>query len=160
MRHHTRQRRLSVALLAIATPFVASADGFALFSKHEELKAHVVVDAGNVEKIEPPFGTLSINEVLKLGGKCFQPLGFVGLSGLEKKAGLLLVDRFRSLKLALLESSIGSVKVGEVVSVTQITCPSPTSDGLPSDPQQALQELKRRQELLQRELERLKRQRQ
>lgn len=158
MRHIAHQHKWGIWLLAIAMPILASADGFALFSRHEELKAHVVVEAGDVEKIDAPFGTLSTNEVLKLNDKCFEPIGLVGLWGIRKKAGLLLVDRARSVKLALLESSIGSIDI-KVVSVIQVACPSSSSDGLPSDPQQRLQELKKRQELLQRELERLKQQR-
>ena len=138
-------------------PSIVFADVYGLFSKHEELKGHAIIDAGDVEKIDPPFGKLGATETLKLGANCFEPRGYLGYWGYSKKAGLVLVDRSRTVKLALIESSIGSIKV-EVVSVIQIACTTPDSDGLPQDSQQRLQELKRRQELLQRELERLRQQ--
>ena len=140
-------------------PSFVHADGYGLFSKHEELRGHAVIDAGDVEKIDPPFGKLGASETLKLGANCFEPLSSLGSWGYSKKAGLVLVDRSRTVKLALIESSIGSIKV-EMVSVMQVACPTTGSDGLPQDPQQRLQELKRRQELLQRELERLRQQNQ
>jgi len=35
-------------------------------------------DAGDVEKMDPPFGTLGASETLKLGANCFEPLGLSG----------------------------------------------------------------------------------
>jgi hypothetical protein len=112
---------LKVILLLAAAPGLALADGFATFSKHEELKGHVVIDAGDFEKIDPPVGKLGGSEVLILNSNCFQPIGLLGLWGYGKKSGLLLVDRNKSIRVAFLESSIGSVKV-ESVSVIQVAC--------------------------------------
>ena len=123
------------------------------------MKGHTVIGSGDVEKIDPPFGKLGATEFLKLGNSCFQPLGYLGFWGYGKKAGLVLVDRFRAVKLALIESSNGSAKV-EVLSVMQIACTTPDSDKLPQDLQQKLQEIKRRQEFLQRQLEPLRQQKQ
>lgn len=151
--------RLAGILLLSLMPQAASADGYALFSKHEELKAHVVVDAGDFEKIDPPFGKLGATEVLKLDSNCFQPAGSLGSWGYGKKAGLVLVDRNKTIRIALLESTIGSIKV-ETTPVLQVACPTEDSNGLALDPQQRLQELRRQQELLQLQLERLRQQRQ
>src|ERR1051325_4312633 len=98
---------ISAALLSsLYVPITVHADGYALFSKHEELKAHAVVEAGNVEKFEVRnVSSLSTREYLKLGGRCFEPSGYLGYWGYGKKAGLLMSDRNRSLKLAILESS-------------------------------------------------------
>lgn len=148
---------LKFALLLAAVPGLAHADGFAMFSKHEELKGHVVVDAGDFEKIDPPVGNLGSSELLILNSNCFQPIGLLGLWGYGKKSGLLLVDRNKSIRVALFESNIGSVKV-ESVTVIQVACPTTDSSGLPLDPRQRLQELKRQQELLLQQLERLRQQ--
>lgn len=147
---------LCLLLLAVL-PRPAIADGYAMFSEHDELKAHVVVDAGDFEKIDPPFGKLGATEVLKLNSNCFQPVGALGLWGYGKKAGLVLVDRNRAIRLALIESSIGSIKIDAVAAI-QVACQTAGSSSPPPDPQQLLQELKRQQELLQLELERLRQQ--
>jgi hypothetical protein len=151
--------KLACILVLVVMPTAATADGYAFLSKHAELKAHFVVDAGDVEKIDPPFGKLGATEVLKLNSNCFQPAGSLGSWGYGKKAGLVLVDRNESIRIALLESSIGSIKV-ETTLVLQVACPTEDSSGLPLDPQQRLQELRRQQELLQLQLERLRQQRQ
>jgi hypothetical protein len=140
-------------------PSIVHADGYGLFSRHEALKGLAVIDAGDVEIIDPPSGKIGVNETVKIGSNCFDPLGSLGTWGYGKKAGLVLVDRSRAVKLALIESSIGSIKV-EVLPVTQIACTSSSSEGLPQDIQQRLQELRRKQELRQLELERLRQQRQ
>lgn len=151
--------KLAYALLLAAIPGVAIADSYGLFSKHEELKAHVVVDAGDFEKIDPPFGNLGSTDVLKLNSNCFRPMGLLGSWGNGKKAGLVLVDRSKTVRVALLKSGIGSIEV-ETLHVQQVTCPTEDSNGLPLDPQQRLQELKRQQELLRLQLERLRQQQQ
>ncbi|MDD5385454.1 MAG: hypothetical protein PHG89_11325 [Gallionella sp.] len=145
--------------LLAALPTSTFADGYSMFSNHKELKGQAVIEAGDVEKIDPPFGKIGAGEVLMLGTNCFEPMGAIGTWGFSKKAGLLLVDRSRNIRLALLESSIGSIKI-DIVSVMQVSCPTSGSDDLPHDPQQRLRELKRRQDLLQRELERLRQQNQ
>ena len=109
-----------------------------MFSKHEELKAHVIIDAGDFEKVDPPFGTLGATETVKLNSNCFKPFGSLGLWG--KKAGFILVDRNKAIRIAILESSIGSIKV-ESFAAMQVACPTKDSDGLPVDPQERLKEL-------------------
>lgn len=158
MSHLSLMTLAGIILLALI-PQAANADGYALFSEHEELRAHVVVDAGDFEKIDPPFGKLGATEVLKLNSNCFQPTGALGSWGYGKKAGLLLVDRNKTVRVALLESSIGSIEVKSAL-VLQVACPTEDSSGLPLDPQQRLQELRRQQEVLQLQLERLRQQRQ
>ena len=150
--------RYAPTLVAITTLLMcqyARADGFEMFSRHEELQNHVIVDTGDFEKAGSPVGNLGASEVLKLKSNCFQALGNIGAWGYGKKAGLLLVNKEKSIKVALLESSIGSIKV-QVTGVIQIACPTTDSDGLPIDPQQRLQELSRRQGALLKELERLR----
>lgn len=147
--------RALAALTMLTLCQQAPADGFDMFSRHEELQNHVIVDTGDFEMISPPFGKLGASDVLKLKSNCFEPVGNLGGWGYGKKAGLLLVNKEKGIKVALLESSIGSMKV-QVTSVIQVGCPTADSDGLPIDFQQRLQKLRRRQEALQKELERLR----
>lgn len=156
---HLSHMHFAYILLLALIPQAATANGFALFSEHEELKGHVVVDAGDIEKFDPPFGKLGATEVLKLNSNCFQPIGLLGSWGFGKKAGLVLVDRNKTIRIALLESSISSIKI-EATPVLQVACPTEDSSGMPLDPQQRLQELRRQRELLQLQLERLRQQRQ
>lgn len=157
----SQQLRLKFAGIILLTliPQAASAEGYALFSKHEEMKGNVVVDAGDFERINPPVGELGATEVLKLNSNCFQPVGSFASWGYGRKAGLVMVDRNKAFRLALIESNIGSIKV-EVTLAQKVECPTVDSGSLPFDPQQRLQELRRQQELLQLQLERLRQQRQ
>ena len=148
----------SIVVLAFISQS-AVADGFALFSKHEELKGHVVVDAGDFEKMDPPIGRIGVGEVLKLNANCFQPTGSLGSWLFSKKAGFVLVNRSRAIRIAFLESSIGSIKI-ETMLASQIACPSEDPSGLRVDPRQEVLELKRQRELLQLQLERWRQQQQ
>jgi hypothetical protein len=125
-----------------------------MFSRHEELQSHVIVDTGDFERIAAPPGKLGASDVLKLKATCFEPRGSLGLWGIGKKAGLILANREKIIKIALLESSIGSINV-RLLTAIQVPCPTTDSDGLLTDPQM-LQEMKR----IQRELDRLRQQRQ
>ena len=147
--------RTFVALTTLLVCQYVRADSFDLFSRHEELQNHVIVDTGDFEKISPPVGSLGVSEVLKLKSNCFQPIGSLGSWGYGKRAGFLLVNKEKSNRVALFESGIGSIKV-QVAVVIQITCPTRESDGLPIDPQQRLQELSRRKAALLKEIERLR----
>ena len=153
----TQCARALVALTAMLLLQQAQADGFDMFSRHEELQNHVIVDTGDFEKISPPPGKLGVSDVLKLKSNCFEPIGILGIWSFGKKAGLVLVGKEKNIKVALLDSGIGSIKV-QVVTAIQVDCPTATSDGLPADTQQRLQELRRRQEAVQKELERLRQQ--
>lgn len=139
-------------MLVAFTSQAASADGYAIFSKHEELKAQVVADVGDIEKIDPPFDKLSETEILKLHSNCFQPTGSLGAWGYGKKAGLILVDRYKTIRVALIESSVGSIKVVTMPAL-QVACPAEGSSSLSIDPKQRLEELERQQELLKLQLE-------
>ena len=138
-----------------AMPISSVADGFGLFSKHEELKSHVVVDAGDFEKVESSDRSIGSAEILKLNSNCFNAIGPLGFWTSGKKAGLVLVDKGNSIRLALIESGVGSIKV-ETVAVLQVACPTEGSTVLPLDPRQRLEELKRQKEALQRQLEQLR----
>ena len=134
---------------------MASADGYALFSKHEEMKAHVVVDAGDFEEIRPTYGRIGATVLLRLNSNCFQPMGSWPY---RNQAGLVLVNKDKSLRLALIEASVGGIKV-ESVPALRVACPSdPPIDSL-LESQQQLDEIRRQQELMRLQLERLRQQR-
>ena len=156
---HLPRLKLACTLLLALLPYAASASGYSLLSRPEQLKGHVIVDSGDFEKIDPPFGKLGATEILRLNSNCFQPSIPLGSWGYEKKAGLVLADRNKTVRIALLESSLGSIRV-ETLPVMQIACPTEDSKGLPLDPQQQIQQLRQQQELLQLQLERLRQQRQ
>ena len=148
-----------ILIIFSLTPQAASADSYTLFSKHEEMKAHVVADAGDFEKITSSSDGLSTMEILKLNSNCFRPTGSLGSWGYGKKAGLVLVDRNKTISIAFIESSIGSIKV-DTLSALQIPCPTEDSGKIILDSQQRLQELRRQQEQLRLQLERLRQQQQ
>lgn len=79
----------------------------------------------------------------------------MGLWGLGRKAAFVLVDQAKSTKIALFDTGIGSIKV-DVFLVTQVDCSVSGSSEMPNDPEKALEMLKKKQEILQKELERLK----
>lgn len=145
---------LALRFALAAMPITSNADGFSMFSKHEALKAHVVADAGDFEKLDALGSSFGAAEILKLNSNCFSTVESLGLWGFGKKAGLVLVDKDRAIRLALLESSVGSIKV-ETVQATQIACPTQESSTLSSDPQKRLEQLKQQQEVLKRQLEQI-----
>jgi hypothetical protein len=143
----------SAGVAAFLFASIAYADGFGIFSEHEKLKGHAIVDAGDIERIEirssSGFGP---KEFLKLGGRCYEPIFSLPFWSYGKKAGLVLVDSTKSGKIALLENGIGSVDV-KVIPVTQVGCASVGDPDGPQDTQQRLLELRRKQEELQRRRE-------
>ena len=141
---------LSLAIFA-STP--ADADGWALFSEHAQMKGYFIAEVGEVSKVDPPFNTERENDVYQMNGRCFSFSGHNGYWGYGSKAALLLVNAQKIIKLALIESSIGSIKT-ELKSVTMFECPSgtnvvPYSD----DPQEQLRLLQKRQDELKKKLE-------
>ena len=165
-----RQAVLLYAFLIGALPFVACADGFGSFSRHDALKGLTILDAGNIEKVDLSSGTLGRaptlgalgtsenNEILKLATSCYQAMGNTGSWNFGGKAGLVLVDSSRGLKIAFIESSGGSIRF-EVIPAIQVSCDTRGSDASIRDRQrrldeQGIQEMKRQQELLRLESER------
>lgn len=137
----------------------ADANGWALFSQQAQMKNHVIVDVGEVSKVEPPFNTKWENDVYQMNGRCFLFSGYMGYWGYGNKAALLLVNAQKSIQLALIESAIGSIKV-ELQSITMLDCPSGTNvTPYSDDPEEQLKLLKKKQEELKKKLEDLQKQR-
>jgi hypothetical protein len=109
-------------LLAVLTPLAAVADGFEMFARLDELKKTVIVEAGDAELLPTPFGSLGKKETVKVANYCFEPTGYISGWSYGKRAALVLVDEQKNIKLALLEDSIGSVKVS-TTGVVQVNCP-------------------------------------
>lgn len=141
---------LSVVILA---PTSVCADGWAIFSEQAQMKGYVIADVGEVSEVDPPFNTDWENDVYQMNGRCFSFAGYNGYCGYGSKAALLLINAQKNIKLALIESSIGSIKT-EMKSLTMLECPSgtnvvPYSD----DPEEQLRLLQKRQEDLKKKLE-------
>jgi hypothetical protein len=84
--------------------------------------------------------------------------GYISYWGYGSKAALLLVNQQKDIKLALIESSVGSIKV-DLQSITLVNCPAgmnviPYSD----DPEERLRLLQKRQDELKKKLEKMPRQ--
>ncbi len=144
-----------ISLFMLLMPTLACGDGFEVLSRQDDLKSTVIVDTGEAEKIDAPFGKLGASDMIKINGRCFEPIGSIGSWGYSRKAAFVVVDQTKSVKIATLENGIRSIKVN-VISVIQVDCSSNASGDLPSDPEKLLEVLKKRQEALQKELERLK----
>ena len=149
-----QEHLVALSCLLATIPSIVTAGGFANLGKHEALRGHLIVEIGDFERISPPSGRFGGLDVLKLGINCYQSMGLLDLWGLDKKAGLIVVDSAKSVKIALIESGAREIKI-EVVPVIQVRCPATESDGLPQDPQQRQQELARRLVELQKEIERI-----
>jgi hypothetical protein len=103
---------------------LASAAEFGALGKHEGMKQHTILDAGNVEQLRPPTGS-STAEVLKLNSTCLSRSGHTGYWSYGKKAGFILVDDGRSFKLAWLEVSGSAIEIN-IESVSIVRCPDGT----------------------------------
>lgn len=147
--------KVIVALLIAASSFSAYADGWALFSQQEQMKGFVIADVGEVSEVEPPLNTKWQEDVYEMNGHCFSFSEYNGYWGYGSKAAFLLVNAQKVIKLALIETSIGSLNV-ELKSVTMLECPTgsnvvPDSD----DPQERLRLLRKQQEELKKKLDEL-----
>lgn len=145
----------TISFFMLLLPTSACGDGFELFSRQDALKMTVIADVGEAEKIDAPFGKLGASDMIKINGRCFEPIGSIGSWGYSLKAAFVVVDQTKSVKIATFENGIGSIKVN-VIPVIQVDCSSNASGDLPSDPEKLLEVLRKRQEALQKELERLK----
>lgn len=151
--------RAGIAVFLAVASAQADADGWAIMSQQAQLKNNVIVDVGEVSKVEPPFNTKWENEVYQMNGRCFTFSSYMGYWGYGGKAALLLANAQKVVQLALIESAIGSIKV-ELHSISMLKCPAgtnvmPYSD----DPEEQLRLLKKRQEEMKKKLEEIKRQR-
>jgi len=108
-----------VSLLSIST-CCAGAE-FTSAGRHEETKQSTIIEAGNVEKLRQPSASTG-REVLKLNSTCLSRSGSPSTWGSNKKAGFLLLDSGRSLKLALLELVGSSIEL-KVNPVSIVRCP-------------------------------------
>lgn len=142
--------------LALLIPNLACGNGFELFGRQDDLKMTVVVDVGEAEAISAPFGNRSARDFIRINGRCFEPIASIGSWGYRKKAAFVVVDQSKNLKIATLENGINSVKV-DVIPVVHIECSSSASGDLRNDPEKLIEDLKRKQEEVQGELDRLKR---
>lgn len=155
--NNTTSFTLGIFLMLIAVKVYA--DGWSVFSQHDQMKNHVIADVGVVSKVAPPFNTNWERNVFQINGRCFVLPGYSRYWSHGDRAALLLVNAQKSIQLALIQSEVGSTKI-EVLSITMIECPAgsnviPYSD----DPEEQLRLLKKRQEELNKKLEELKRQR-
>ncbi len=142
--------------LALFTTANVDADGWALFSQQAQMKGYFIAEVGDVSAVEPPFNTEWENDVYQMNDRCFSFSEYNGYSGYGNKAALLLVNAQKDVKLALIESSIGSIKT-ELKSVTMLACPAgtnviPQSDDL----EQQLRHLQKQRDEMKRMLEELK----
>jgi hypothetical protein len=80
--------RLCLISILLSTTTV-NADTFGILSRHEDLKAHVVLDAGDFEKVEQPSD--SFKKVVSLHSGCFEIS--IAPRSYGKTAGLALSDR-------------------------------------------------------------------
>ena len=152
-------KNTSIAVLLAFASARASADGWAIMSQQAQLKGNVIVDVGEVSKVDPPFNTKRENDVYQMNGRCFTFAGYMGYWGYGGKAALLLANAQKVVQLALIESAIGSIKV-ELQSISLLKCPAGTSV-IPysDDPEEQLKFLKKRQEEMKKRLEDLRKQR-
>lgn len=145
-------------LVLLATlPSTANADGWALFSKQNELKNHTIVDVGEISEVSKPVGANWNVDLYQINGRCLAFSGYSSPNFYGNKAALLLVNSAQRVSLAILETTIGAIKV-DVYSVDMYECPdSPNVLPYSSDPAEMLKLLEERQKELERQLEELSR---
>jgi hypothetical protein len=149
---------LPCILLVAATTSLAG--GWDMMGNHAALKNHVIADVGEVSEVNPPLDTRWSDDVFQINGRCFIFSGFAGFSDYGSNSALLLVSDQKQVKLAIIKSSINSIKV-EVKEITIVQCPQGTNV-LPysDDPQERRKLLQKHLEDLERRIEAIKNRRQ
>ncbi len=101
----------------------ANSDGWATFSEHEKMKGYNIVDVGQVTELSSPLNTKWDTDLYKMNEYCFSLSGYIGYLGYSGPAALLLVNAQKDIKLAIIKSEIGSLKV-QLHSIRMYKCPS------------------------------------
>lgn len=141
--------RILYQILVLLFSSSAVADGWGTFSDYEKLKGQEIVDVGEIEKLSPPVNTKWNVDLYKVGLTCFS-VGYLYNSWSNSKASLILVDKYKTPKLGIIESSIGSINV-KIHDITVYECPGV------KDYTDAMQEQIRQLELLQEKLKQYQR---
>lgn len=111
-----------IFLILIITTKTSHAESWGPLSDQASLKNHVILEAGDASEVEPPYGVKWSSDVFQMNNRCFIFQGFLGYWGYGSKPAFLLVSEQRNLKIAIFESSAGSIKV-ELKNITLIQCP-------------------------------------
>lgn len=136
-------------------PSAVSADGWALFSKQNELKNNVIVDVGEVSEISKPIGARWNVDLYQIKGRCLAFSDYSNPNLYDNKAAFLLVNSAQRFSVAILETTVGAIKV-DVHAVDMYECPNNTNAlDYSSDPAEILKRLEEKQKQLQRQLKEL-----
>ncbi|HWM95085.1 MAG TPA: hypothetical protein VN493_30295 [Thermoanaerobaculia bacterium] len=120
---------LPVLLLGLLLSASAAQGDWAFGSDHEEMKGFVIAAVGKISaesKYDPrTFERLQWYEFRESYSRkfCFKFKSFYGSSGLDDQAALLLVDESKDVRLAIIESSVGNIKV-QVEEMEPVQCPA------------------------------------
>ena len=128
-----------------------------MFSKQNELKNHLIVDVGEISEVSKPIGANWNVDLYQMNGKCMALSGYSSPSFYGSKAALLLMDSAQKIALAVVEATIGAIRI-DIYSVDMYECPN-SANVLPhsSDPAENLRLLEERRKELQRQIEELTR---
>lgn len=138
-------------LVLISLPSFVSATTFGGYdSKEGKLKNKVIIEAGNAEEVQPPYGVEWNKKLFVINSRCFVFPGYVGYWGYGGKASLLVSDKQGNLELFTFDTSFSSLKTG-VESVLLVECPDsanilPRSDD-PEEQLRLLEEYGRKQKI-------------
>jgi|LFEF01.1.fsa_nt_gb hypothetical protein len=133
----------------------SKAESFSTLSDHAVLNNYVIVDAGNVKKLDSSVGVNSGSERLQLNGRCFDTSGPLGFWGYDDRAGLLLRSQTKSMKVAFFASDINTIKV-DVVVVQPVSCSFQSSGARSAE--EVIEDIRRQNENRNRRIEQLERQ--
>ena len=114
--------RIYIALLVLCSGTCWSQQQPSSVGQLQELKGHVVIDAGDTNKIAT-LGRISEPLVwYRLNGRCYRG-DYPGTWDKRPKQSILLIDRNKVLKLAIIEPSSVSTDV-KVFTVKELPCPT------------------------------------
>lgn len=135
--------KLTFLFLIFAT-FVSHAAEYGIFSEQELSKNHAIIETGNIERIEK--NSNSLVEHIKINSNCYEVNGSLGSWGYSKKAGMIITDISRALKILVIEPDILSINI-KVKNISKTSCSSDVSNLV--DPNMTLEQLKKQIEDLQ-----------
>ncbi|MCP5161211.1 MAG: hypothetical protein H7A00_06035 [Hahellaceae bacterium] len=145
-------RGLLLFFVSVIFPTLAFGGGWDTFGKHGELKDYVIAEVGDLSAINPPVGTNWGVDLFKINARCIAFSSYNKPSLYSSKAALLLVKSPSTVKLAVFEDSISSIKV-ELYSIEVYECPygsavSESAEILQQKLKEQLEVLKKQQQQL------------
>ena len=116
----------TIALLAglVLVNSATPSNAFGGFGNDQsKLKGVFIAEVGDANEVDPPPGATWEDQLYSLNSRCFTLFGYYGYWGYGGKPAMLVIDQNKIIKLALFDSTYGSLEV-KLFLAQMVQCPA------------------------------------